>query len=375
MRVNNIKDLRNYQKARRLSSHIPHLVLGKNFWSLYLAQKLKGKYGEENIKILVPTHFSLNDLEFKGPTLFRGEENIKALKYCFPHISFPEALNPLFYKDQKLKSVGGRAQLQGLQPAEDFFTQPGLPISRTEILQIDGRKLWEENKSLELCYQLSSLSREKIDQNNRWILSCQDGSQFTCDQLYLTDAPHTIVPLLKKEGNFSNEMLEFCLSSKGPLSLEVEFKSNKIITDHLETLLIPQSQTYDWGHFLGEFSAADKQSNMQSFKFFSFLAEENSDNEEIIKKVKLIKRSLERIFPPMSKAKISEAIFLKKESPHAINGPDFLFESISNSFNDLHFVSWWAPLKKDFLQVKNLQFPSEITLDTRALLSLQQILD
>ena len=55
------------------------------------------------------------------------------------------------------------------------------------------------------------------------------------------------------------------------------------MTDITETLLLAQSYTHEWGHYVGEFNHVP-QSSKQRAEFLSFLDKNETTEEEISKK-------------------------------------------------------------------------------------------
>ena len=116
----------------------------------------------------------------------------------------------------------------------------------------------------------------------------------------------------------------------------------KPITDKRETIFIPLSYTHEWGHFVGEFSS-DK-SGKQKAEFVTFMDMDHTNEDEISKKIRLLKKNLEKIFGDSAGLISDEFIKVTTQSP-CLNFDDNLFVKVSNEVGQLRIASYNGPLE------------------------------
>lgn len=103
---------------------VPHLVVGKDIFSLSIYKSLQEKYSPENVRLLSQDTVLKSDLFPKGPGTLRGEANQKMVQELYPKaVSFVGEDLAIFYKDMTWKSFGGRSKSEALKFNEEFAGQ------------------------------------------------------------------------------------------------------------------------------------------------------------------------------------------------------------------------------------------------------------
>lgn len=310
------KDLHKLKKIVEVKKEnivVPHLVVGKDLFALSIYQNLQNKYGRENVRLLSEDPILKSDLLPKGPSTLRGEHNQKIVKDLFPEAILSSGNGPaIFYKDMAWKSFGGRSKSEALKFNEEFFTS-----SRFDI---DAQKIFAELANADEfiatinaeAYQvrIKSIARE----GEGFKVECLNGTEFSCAKLYFGQSPFHYLNFYNNKSELSDKFIEFCESTITPSALFLKFIFEKNITEIKETLFIPLSYTHEWGHFVGEFNDVyNDASGAQAIEFVHFLDEDQSSEEDVSRVIRLLKKSLEKIFENFSKIKSQEFIALEQE--------------------------------------------------------------
>ena len=122
----------------------------------------------------------------------------------------------------------------------------------------------------------------------------------------------------------------------------VEWKLDSKVSDMEETLFIPQSLTHEYGHFIGQFF--DDNTCAQRLVFMTFLDNNDHHEAEIVKKIRLLKRQLIKIFPSFDKH-IKDENYVHLAFNPFIHMNDNCFSVLKEELPKLSFVSAGACLE------------------------------
>jgi hypothetical protein len=288
---------------------VPYLVVGKDIFSLSLYTDLKTAHGQENVRLLSEDAVLKSDLLPKGPSSIRGETNQKIFKMIYPDVTITKCNeNALFYKDMTWKSFGGRSKSEALKYDEGFFTGERIDPDFEEIFKnVSHSQEFIDSINLE-AYQvrIKTISRSEAG----FIVECINGTEFHCEHLYFGLSPYYYLQYFAEKNQLSASFIEFCESTKTSSALFVKFVFEAPLSDLKETLFIPLSYTHDWGHFIGEFKQVG---GVQEIEFMHFLEDQLMSEEDVSRVIRLLKKSMEKIFENFSKIKSHEYISLEQE--------------------------------------------------------------
>jgi hypothetical protein len=350
----NLLDLKKEQDSKQEKKYIRHLVVGEDLFAVAEYLYLKEKFGEEEVALLSERAFSRDDLLPLGPSALRGPANIQKLKQLYPELEIREKNGPaLFYKELKWREFGGRAKSEKLLRQEAFYTQKRADIDVEELFTF----LKDENLLEELNQQswemkvtgLTQLTPEDLAEPAFFELQCSNGVQARCEHLYWAKGPRLFLSLYQDKNDLSDELMQFCEETQAPCPLYIRFNFKAPVTDKRETLFIPLSYTHEWGHFIGEFSP--EKDGVQQAQFVTFIEPDHTNEEDVSKKIRLLKRSLEKIFKNFSGISYQEFIKLNDWGP-CLKIDDLLYQKVQKELGNIHWISVNAPLE-DLAQVRD----------------------
>jgi hypothetical protein len=194
-------------------------------------------------------------------------------------------------------------------------------------------------KKLNLSIQQKQLKFvEFVKEEKKWIIEFFNGEVFKVDSLIWGLPPWKLLKLIRKKSTFDNKFIEYCEGTKGPFSLSIKFHLTKMVSKNKETLFIPLSLTHDWGHFIGEFYSY---SNEFFLEFQNFFDPEEINEEGLSKRIKILKRSLDKIYPQFSSCIQREFISVNENTTQSFFSNNDSLESLKEG---LFFVGEDAPL-------------------------------
>ena len=289
---------------------VPYLVVGKDIFSLSLYTELKTAHGAQNVRLLSEDGILKSDMLPKGPSSVRGETNQRVFKEIYPDVKITKCNeNSLFYKDMTWKNFGGRSKPEALKYDEGFFTGDRIDPDYEEIFKNISHSEEFINSINEEAYQVRIKSIGRVE--NGFIVECINGTEFHCEYLYFGLSPYHYLQYYTEKADLSAPFIEFCESTKTSSALFVKFIfEEKPLSDIKETLFIPLSYTHDWGHFIGEFRDVG---GVQEIEFMHFLEDHLMSEEDVSRVIRLLKKSMEKIFENFTKIKSKEYIALEQE--------------------------------------------------------------
>ncbi len=345
-----LKFKRETQKEKK-ELYRQHVVVGEDLFSLCLYEKLKNKFGLEQVALLSEYPVARTDIYPLGPSTLRGRKNVEKIECLFPDLELQrKEASPLFYKELKWRDFCGRIKPQKLLWNEKFFTQPRVefdlealyPFLREEEFFVSINK---ERLDLSLIGFCREEPRDLLEPRY-FSLDCADGTRVGCEFLYWARSSQAFLKSYQDKGQLSEKFVQFCKETCSPSALYIRFDFDQAITDKFETLFIPLSYTHDWGHFVGEFR--DRGESGQRAEFVTYLDADQSSEEEVSRKIRLLKRNLNKIFKNFSKIPFKEFIKLSEDSA-CLKIDDRLFQRVRGELPNFQMVSFNAPIENNDL--------------------------
>ncbi|MBC7428287.1 MAG: hypothetical protein H7336_06730 [Bacteriovorax sp.] len=347
MAFKDIHKLKKIAVVERETISVPYLIVGKDIFSLSLYNELKKVHGGENVRLLSQDALLKSDLLPKGPSSIRGETNQRMFKDLFPDVALTKCNeNSFFYKDMSWKSFGGRSKSEVLKYDEGFYTGDRIDPDFTEVFKnISMNDEYIKSINAE-AYQVKLKSIARNDEG--FIVECINGTEFHSKNLYFGLSPYHYLEYYTDKNQLSDSFIEFCESTKTSSALFVKFVfEDRPLSDKKETIFIPLSYTHDWGHFIGEFKSVD---GVQEIEFMHFLEDHLMSEEDVSRVIRLLKKSMEKIFEDFLKIKVRDFISLEQEIG-CLKIDDGLFaksmESVKDELKNLSFIGINAPVTSD----------------------------
>lgn len=340
MAYSDLKKLKKEEVKDITKVEVDNLIVGGDLFALASYDFFKKKYPEENSKVLTKEMLTKESTSFLGPNILRGEKNINYLKSVFEHAEIVEKTEtPKFYKDMKFKPFGGRGKSEKLQWGEEFFTTPAAEYNLEKIFPfVNDEEFYTKIKQ----DQIDLLYTKIFKDGELWVVECSNGTQVFAKRIVWAESPWKFYEESVVKEKLSNEFIEFVESTKTPCALHVKLELDKEITTQDETLLIPLSYTHEWGHFICEFTKSEDEKAEQTGHFLTFVDANDTNEEDISKKIRLLKRNLEKIYPIFKDIQAKEFIVLT-ENTHSLEFDDSFFLEGQEYLKNAYFVSSSAP--------------------------------
>ncbi len=334
MAIKQIKDFKLVKEIKNTSSEpkfIKNILIGAHPLALKLLKTLSQNEKEE---VLLIHEFDFQDIfnDFH-PRLIRGEKTLHYIKQ-FTTVPVQEILQPVkFLKDGELRDFGGRIKPHEIKPEEELFLTQGHYYNEDEyfedLLQDQSLKIFHQKAFIK---KIKILEANDLGAKENFQILLSDGEIFNCEYLYSFYSPIKTHQMLDKETChlLQPDFFKF-LNTLTPMPfLTVKFHLKGELTKEIGTILFPQSQTHEWGSFIVEFDPYNSKLDKQILTVGTFLTEnEVADNEEISKKIRLMKRVIERYFENLEKKIKDEQISLNLDL-FCTNFADFDQKSDSN---------------------------------------------
>ncbi|PIP95807.1 MAG: hypothetical protein COW00_02735 [Bdellovibrio sp. CG12_big_fil_rev_8_21_14_0_65_39_13] len=376
MSYSEILKLKKEEKNTRERIFARHIVVGEDVFAVSLYQTLVQKYGESEVRILTDRTLNQEEIYPKGPSPLRGEASIKLMEKLFPHLTISSIeKSSVFFKDMEFKPFSGRAKSEKLLWSEDFFVAPRAIIDWSAVCPVlNDQEALQKMDQVRLNYLLSGI--KKVEPNDlvepaHFQLQTTKGLDIECENLYWGRGPLSFLDLFQNKELLSDQFIEFCEHTRTPSTLHMKFEFETPITDMTETIFIPLSYTHEWGHFIGEFTEASE--GKQIAEFMCFVDPEHNDEEELSKKVRMLKKSLEKIFEKFNGTKYVEFISLIDSSP-SLTIDDTAYGQLASELDHLKMVATNAPLINfDILDTEAEIASSEIQFFARSMANMRSI--
>jgi hypothetical protein len=343
----NLLKLKKVEDTNISTSYIRHLVVGEDLFSVALFWELRKKLGDEQVKWVCPKPITEKDLIPLGPNTLRGEANIEKFKRVFPDVATHECETPAeFYKELKWRPFGGRAKSEKLLWNEEFFTQKRADFDiHTLFPFLKEEGLYETLEGLRMDFGVKNIARQQPDdlaEPANFSIELSNNDIVKCEHLYWGGGPRGFLDAYAKKNELSDEFITFCEEATSPAALYIQMEFDGVVTDKEQTLFVPLSYTHEWGHFVGEFKGLEE--GKQKGEFVTFMDIEHTNEQEISKKIRLLKKNLEKIFGEKIPQISDEFIKLTSSSP-CLKIDDNLFKDLKSDWQTLALASFNAPVQ------------------------------
>jgi hypothetical protein len=378
MGIRALQALKKEQKTEVQTVFIKNLVIGEDLFAIDLLLSLREKYGKENVSLLPLKPLTENDLHLMGPSLLRGEDNIKQFQKLYPdvHINKVDATSS-FFKEGSFRDFGGRSKSEKLLWGEEAFVNNRVDLDEKELFPfLKEENVFEKIKESSVDYiplKIKKAEPADLVEPDYFHITCSNGTQLNVENLYWCYSPQHFLNLYENKNELSDEFIEFCEETKAPSTLYVEFEFESTIAENNETVFLPLSYTHEWGHFIGEFAPMVNSGGKQRAKFMTFIDTDHTNEEEISKKIRLLKRQLEKIYEKFKTISYTEFITLTDKSV-CLNFDDSITSNIKKELPRLSFAGLCAPLEHFEKDEVNFEYSSnDLMFLARGVTSLAQI--
>ncbi len=347
MAYSDILKLKKVEVKNEEKVFIKNLVVGNDIFAIDLFHHLFS-LDSTNVKLLSEEAVTEDNLKLMGPSLVRGENNIEILREL-GFVNEEKISGSCFYKDSKFHQFGSRTKPMPLLWGEESYIDEHINIDPKTILpSLSNDELISNIRANSYNLRIKDIYRttpeELIDQAF-WKIYLTNGLIIECENLYWGESPAQFLEFFKDKKTLSSEFIEFCETTNTPCSLYVHLDLEEAITEEEETFFFPLSFTHDWGHFIGEIGPAESEGYAQTAKFVTFVDKEESTEEDISKKINLLKKNLAKNFDRFDENKSKERVVLKDYS-YCPDIDDSNLEASTLNEEHLIFFSFNAPLKQ-----------------------------
>lgn len=342
------------EKIRKDSRfYFNHIIIGDDHVAAALYFKLSKKHPDKQITIISSSLLNKqsvqNELKCQISTI-RDEESAHLLisKNASLEVA-PTNKDPLFYKDTKLHSFKGRAKPHELMEDEDYFSAPFYEFKWENLFDSNDLERFDEvilahqhNKYIETI-ELTE-PEDLVEVTNFKVFTSQN-EVFECEHLHFCYSPKDFYKIVKDKNSLDLSLHQYCNKLDSRTSLTVHYESNQHFYDSFGTVYLPQSVTHDWGHFICDIKPFDPVKECQEITALMFVTDEISTEEDLAKKIRLMKRVIDRVFPLFAKSEVKEFINYRVSS-FIKNNDDSLAELMKKTHPDLYFYGEGAYLNE-----------------------------
>ena len=315
--IKRFKDLKKTPESGVKKTFSQHVIIGGDLGAILKLVELRKNHSAEQVRLISNKPLSRKNLEEEfrqSISLIRSLGSVEALyRKHFNAKLLPFKGESVFYKDGKFHDFNGRAKSMELQGNELFFTSKGYDYEIESFFQSeDWEKLDELIQSSQEMKIFESITKAgaptDLVEKEEWILTFKDFSEISCENLYVSMAPHKFLNLIGNKNDLDASLIDFCSSTDSLAAMNVSFELSKDFSMASQTIFVPQSMTHEWGHFLVEFKDFVHSTKSATCNVLFLVKEEEPQAEDLGAKIKLMKRVLDRVFPDFEKSIKSEAI-------------------------------------------------------------------
>jgi hypothetical protein len=337
------------------------VIVGHDLGAVLKLVELRKNRPDEIVKIvtdrLISRQILIENYQY-GVSTLRSSQAVEGIyRKHFNARIYPEAKDPVFYKDGKFHEFGSRAKPMNLLSGEDYFSARGY---RTEVASFFDEASWNnldtlisEALDIRIFESIEKTTPADLVEKQEWTLTFKDYTKITCENLYVSLSPKKFLNYLANKEALTAELIDVCsaVSTRGAIS--VTWMMNKEFNQSGQTLFIPQSMTHEWGHFIVEFEAFDHKTNMGLCHVLFLIHEDEPQSEDLAVKIRLMKRVLDRVFPDLEKHITKEFIRFDDEMFIA-DIKDQTAEQLTFDYPTLKFLGQSSPMESSFIQEKYL---------------------
>lgn len=346
MSFSDIRALKKEDSTESVSKFVRHLVVGEDLYTVALYKTLVEKFGNEEVQLLCRPKLSPLGILPKGPSSLRGKVNIESFKKLFPNIEIKEVeAEAEYFKEQEFRKFSGKGKPETLLWGEKYFKQTRAEVDLGQVYpfinDLDFFEKLNEKKWNNYLTGLGQVEATDLIENSSWVLKTSNGEELNCEKLYWCAGPQSFLNFYEDKNKLDDKFIEFCESTEAPASLYIKFVFEENIAEKTETIFVPLSYTHEWGHFIGEFGEVE---GKQSIEFVLHIDINQQNEEDISRKIRLLKRHIEKIFKKSKKVSCEEFITLDKNSP-CPKIDDNLYQECRGSVKNLQIASVNGPFE------------------------------
>ncbi|OFZ75786.1 MAG: hypothetical protein A2451_04270 [Bdellovibrionales bacterium RIFOXYC2_FULL_39_8] len=297
--------------------------------------------------LITSKEVKLECLHCYGPSRLRGHDNIAALAAILPEKEkLPVGPNPIFFKEQKFREFGGRSKSEPLLAGEEFYTEAACTFNEKVFFDfLTDTAFADKFDKIKINALIKKIGQEvknfQDGEKSIWQIRCADDVLIESEFLIWGNGQKEFFNLAE-EKIIDVKLRQFASSGDNLYSLFVTYYFDHPVTDSVATMFIPLSLTHEQGHFIGEFRENSGLLGKYRGDFLHFISEEESSEEEIARRVRVLRKGLEKIFGNSFKAK-NDTIYLSTISPCATLD-DTILNNGYGADEKLYFIGENAPL-------------------------------
>lgn len=359
MAFNEILKLKKQKEDQQATQnkYIRNLIVGKDLFATKIFLELEKKVEAEQLMFISPENIeSVRDLLWVGPSRTRGN-NTELLAKLNQEASQSEVVKPIFFKEGKFHEFGSRAKSSPLLDGEEFFQSETIRVDENSFYP----EIFEEGRCQDLLEKMVQCPIVSIEYEENpsdlvepvfWKVELSDGRVFETTNLYWGLHPFQFIDLLKGKEKLNRQLIEIFQSMRTKAQISVEYNLKSDDFDEVNsTWFLPLSQTHDWGHFIGDFFKISDKENSESgadstkvvARFLHFLDEKEVNEEDVAKKLRILRRNFEKILDKKKDILGSEYVRFEEFSDcQNINEEEF--KNIEFPFKNVRMFGNNAPL-------------------------------
>jgi len=349
--------------------YFDHIVVGDDYIAALKYLELNRKYPDQTVRLVSSNILNKQSIENEFKCMISTVRSEKAAASLVDKSARLEVTpidnEPVFYKDTKLHSFSGRAKPHEQMEDEEFFQSSYSTynweslFAQFDIEDLDTELLKTQfNKYID---KLEVATPEDLVEKVNFKVFTSEYETFECEHLHWCKSPKAFYKLIANKNDLGDSLHKYCNKLESRTSLTVHFEAQgEEFYDSFGTVFLPQSVTHEWGHFICDIEKYDPATETQEMTALMFVTEEITSEEDLGKKIRLMKRVIERVFSKFAKSDVKEFINYRIDS--FIKGhDDTLMDKIQTEHSELHFYGEGAPLGED---------KSDVLYTPRAILSL-----
>lgn len=331
--------------------YFDHLVIGDNWEAALKYFKLLRSNPDQTVRLISSSILTKklveNDFKSRMNTIRDEALAKKIIDYNVKLEILKNESESLFYKDTKFHKFSGRAKPHELKEDEDIFKESLYSYKWESLFHDDDLENFDD-KILKYQYnkfidEIEFVEPTDLVEKTHFKILTAENETFECENLHWCLSPKEFYKLVKNKDMLDDSIHQYCNKLESRTSLTVAFKVAGEFHSDSNTIYLPQSVTHEWGHFICEIEKYDPELNEQKMKALMFVTEEISTEEELAKKIKLMTRVIDRVFPEFAKLQKEEFINYRLHSFIKCQD-DSLAHSMKEKHPMLHFYGEGAPL-------------------------------
>jgi hypothetical protein len=342
-----LKEEHTHQEKRQ---YFPHIVYGENTFAVLTYLKLVEKFGVESVRLVCANYIDKQSLlnEWKcSPNLLRDEGIASALSERYIKLEIiATGQQSVFYKDSKFHLFNARTKPFEIMPGEEYFQPMAYSMNLEGLFTTETWNNLDEVLRPQLSKYIDRIELSTptdLVQKVNYVLQTGQFESLECEHLYWCESPKNFYAKVENKNKINDALGEFCNSIEHQPAMAVAFEVDSQVYEGHGTVYLPQSVTHEWGHFICDFKEYDPATKKQKFVCMMLVNEDEVNEEELAKKINLMKRVIERIMPNFSKARHNEHIHYSS-CMFINNVKDELADDIEFDHAHLHFLGAGAPI-------------------------------